>query len=116
LWAAGNTLIADGEWHYVAGTYDDEFLRVYVDGTLESEMVLIGEPNMSSAPITMGAWSTGAFALNGIIDEVGLFKEALTKDDIEHIMAWGLEESLGMSAVSSIGQLTTTWGSAKVRY
>ena len=33
----GKTGLYDGEWHHVAGTYDREFLRAYVDGVLEAE-------------------------------------------------------------------------------
>ncbi len=108
--------ITDDQWYYVAATYDTKFMRTYVDGALEGEQVLIDEPNISTAPITMGAWSGGVFPLNGAIDEVGLFNEALSEDDIKSIMAEGIEKTLGIVAVSSIGRLTASWGGIKDAY
>jgi hypothetical protein len=44
------------------------------------------------------------------MDELSLWKSALSLDDIKAIMENGLEEFL---AVSPAGSLTTTWGGLK---
>jgi hypothetical protein len=50
----------------------------------------------------------------GLIDEVALFKAALTPDDVKRIMTRGLERALGMTIVSPSGKLAATWASIKV--
>jgi len=47
------------------------------------------------------------------IDEVAVFNEVLTKDDIGDIMNKGIKISL---AVSPTGKLATSWGGLKTQY
>lgn len=35
--AKARKIVTDMQWHHVAGTYNKEFIRTYVDGTLEAE-------------------------------------------------------------------------------
>ena len=51
---------------------------------------------------------------NGAIDEVAVFKVALTENDVKRITDKGLERALGMTAVSPSGKLTTTWSTIKI--
>ena len=103
-------------WHHLAGTYDDAKgeLIAYVDGkeyatvkaggnALENKWpsLHIGKPN-----------NTDAYYIQGVIDEVAVFNVALTEDDINAIMARGLEKA---SAVFASGKLATSWGAIKAR-
>ncbi len=107
------TNIDDGEWHHVAGTYDGNSLRVYVDGVEEAESN-IGKVTGGSTPehVAIGSDGFGREFWKGIIDEVALFSVALTEDDISGIMDNGLSP---LSAVSEIGKLATTWSRLKRR-
>lgn len=67
-----NTLLNDGKWHYLVGTYDGSYIRVYVDGNLDNTPY--SSTGMSS---TAGIFQIsgndgwGGVALwNGDIDEV----------------------------------------------
>jgi hypothetical protein len=51
----------------------------------------------------------------GIIDDVAVFTQALTKTDVKNIMNQGLERSLGLSAVLPVGKLAATWANIKTR-
>ena len=51
----------------------------------------------------------------GVIDELGVFKEALNDDDIRSIIDKGLEQTALAEAVSPLGKLTTTWSRIKAR-
>ena len=51
----------------------------------------------------------------GVIDELGVFKEALIDDDIRSIMEKGLEQTALAEAVSPLGKLTTTWSRIKAQ-
>lgn len=109
-----NIKITDKQWHHVATTYDNEFVRFYIDGISVLEMAFSGAPDASVAPLTIGG-GPGTSPAKGIIDEVGLFNEALTEDEINNIMTNGLEKALNMTAVSGSGKLTTTWARTKAQ-
>lgn len=70
-------------WYHVAGTYDGETLELYVDGQLEdSNTVPSGDIDTTDANLAIGTWSTPADFFQGIIDEVRIWDEALSADDI----------------------------------
>jgi len=113
--ADGQTPMTDDSWHHVAGAYDLQTIYIYVDGVLESQSGFTLEPDTTPGPLTIGAGgATGSIAPSeGVIDEVGLFNEALDVDAISSIMTEGLAEVTGVSVVSSAGKLTTIWGKLK---
>lgn len=90
LTKGGKTMIADSKWHHVAGTYDKKALRMYVDGVLETEEAFSDTPDSTDGPLRIGLDSNKQYPAKGIIDEVGVFKSALTEDEIESIMTKGL--------------------------
>jgi hypothetical protein len=53
------------------------------------------------------------YKFSGIVDEVAIFKQAITYDDVRDIMNDGLGEVLGLAAVSNAGKVTATWGKIK---
>ena len=114
-WAGVHSVtdIDDGEWHHVAGSYDGNGLKVYVDGVEEAENN-VGKVTGGSTPehVAIGSDGFGREFWKGIIDEVALFNSALTEDDIGEIMNKGLSPLL---AVSATGKLATTWGKLKSR-
>ena len=112
-YTAGTTLITDGSWHHVAGTYDGENARVYVDGKLDAEAPQ-GPMDANPGPVTIGGTVQGHY-FTGIIDDVGLFSEALEIDDIKSIMDDGLGVATGIAAVSPSDKLAAVWGNIKVQ-
>ena len=109
--ANGTTEVSDEEWHHIAGSYDLDRLLLYVDGVLEAEGDHDGEPDFMDDPLMLGSGEIWPFL--GIIDDVGIFNKALSADDIVNIMDNGLDEALNITAVSSAGKLTATWGGIK---
>lgn len=88
--------------------------KIYANGDLKVSQSV---PNFSLADNQQTAWvatdrGTG-FLSNCVVDEVGLFNVALTKDDIKNIVTKGLSRALGITAVSPTGKLAQTWGSIK---
>jgi PKD repeat protein len=84
----------DGQWHHVAGVLSPDGMKLYVDGELSGANagVTVGEH------LALGYWRVGggsavtglpgAFA--GAIDEVAVYKKALTPAQIaEHVAAAG---------------------------
>lgn len=110
--ATGRTLLVDGEWHHMAGTYDGAFIRAWVDGVMEAQVGEAGEPDHPEAePLRIGA--VDGIPVKGIIDEVALFNVALEEEDIQNIMNNGLEKALSIVAVEPEDSLAATWGKVK---
>ena len=77
----GDTVIADGTWHMVAWVNDGKTVRLYVDGTLDTEADLPGPLAKNEFPLWIGARPNGV-AATGIIDEFRYFARALDEKEI----------------------------------
>ena len=110
---AGTTDLRDGKWHHVAGTYDQNFIRAYVDGRLEGEAAFKDVPDTNEEPLVIGAITPKVNFFTGVIDEVGLFNIGLTEDDLKMIQELGLSRAL---AVSLSEKLATTWSAIKTEH
>lgn len=85
--AVGTTKINDGKWHHVVGVYDASVdqIRIYVDGVQESVVKqnfpgnFIGNQGLNIGWFNISPW----YYLNGRVDEVALYKKALTQQDID---------------------------------
>jgi hypothetical protein len=99
------------EWTHVAVTGDMSKFRLYVNAELiqdgdwmemdaENEMYYLGWGTASAGERYAGKY-----------DEVVVFRETLSRDDLRVIMTQGVQRFV---AVISSGKLTTTWGMLKV--
>jgi hypothetical protein len=72
------------EWHHVAGVFDGQTLKLYVDGKLESTKETHGVPNLSKQPFVIGAKYQGiaADSFIGALDEVSFQNRALPGSEI----------------------------------
>ena len=82
----GTTIVTDNEWHHLAGTYDMESVKSYVDGVVEADAPFSGEPDLSPGPLNIGDCAGFPYPVKGTMDDVGLFNVALTGDEIQDIM------------------------------
>ena len=92
---AGSDNLPLNRWCHLAGTYDGQLLRYYVDGQLEKETRIAASPtpvwdspdtklvigNMSRLPFIN--WSDMFF--NGLVDEVRIYKRALSEEEIKQL-------------------------------
>ncbi len=109
-------VVADEKWHHAAVTYDMKKILVYLDGKPYTKVAIGSEggidPLQNEAGITFGATNvSGNEPAQGIIDEVGIFNQALSEADIKSIMQNGLEKTA--LSVKPISKLATTWGNIK---
>lgn len=114
---ADSPALADDTWYHAAITFDDTSFILYMDG-VEAARGGGGEASYDDRTVRTGVHpdDTGA-AFDGFIDELALFNEALSPEDIVAIMNDGLEVAVNLagSAVSSAGKLATTWGDIRAR-
>ncbi|MBM3212333.1 LamG domain-containing protein [Candidatus Poribacteria bacterium] len=108
------------QWLHIAGIYDKSAgqMKIYMNGQLMDTHNLTGFVNgLQNSAIGAQGDPGGVFTdfHNGLIDEVALFKVALSDQDLQTLMNRGLKESLGIAAVVNSGKLTSTWADLKVR-
>jgi hypothetical protein len=70
------------EWHHIAGTYDGNIFKCYIDGVLADEWAYAGTMPENTASVTIGQRSRGGCYFNGMIDEVRIYDVALTAEEV----------------------------------
>ncbi len=79
------------QWHYIVGTYDGSFMRLYVDGVEKVNGTFTGAIVYDNLPLSIGADSDRADHLlhqgwDGFIDEVLIYNRALSQAEIAQIV------------------------------
>ncbi|MDE0688423.1 MAG: LamG domain-containing protein [Candidatus Poribacteria bacterium] len=107
FWSGGP--MVDKKWHHITGTYDGRIKRIYLDGEIRSDrkedFEFIGT-NDSNLRIGCAKDHPQYTFKNGSIDEVGLWRRALTQSEILQVMG-------GALAVSPKNKIATMWGDIK---
>ena len=73
-------------WYHVAATYDGTFIKYYVNGCLVNQIEATGEivtNDWDSAIGNKSNWPTGPEQFRGRVDEVRIWKEARTEEEIK---------------------------------
>ncbi len=102
--------IQDGEWHFLAGTWDGQSIKLYIDGELEAEMNCKGELNPNDDPLFIGARGGNQRFLTGGLDEIKMYDYALSNEELLKDMV----EPVTLS-VEPDDKLTTVWSSLKTQ-
>jgi hypothetical protein len=78
-------------WNHVAGTYDGETLKIYINGNLEGENTAPSGPiDSQPTPLYIGHVQGTNNYFYGKIDEVAIYNRALTGDEIQQHYQNGL--------------------------
>ena len=73
----------NGTWHHVAGTFDGNQLRLYIDGGLANSMDYTGSIASTTFPVNIGRNSQETDRLyRGAIDEIRIYNRALSEGEI----------------------------------
>ncbi len=111
----GGSLVAN-EWSHVAALVDNNSLQVYING---EEVISGAVGTVTFVQIGIGDLYEVPPGFNykftGIVDEVAIFNKAIAESDIQDIMNEGLGNVMGITAVSSSGKATATWGEMKAK-
>jgi len=124
---ASVTPVFDKKWHHIAVVRDIKtiegelmsMLYIYVDGIMESKTIppTIKLHNLDTTPVRIGAGDQCceegppedvAYFVKGIIDEVAIYRKALTADELKTDMLQGIA-----IAVKPSEKLATTWAEVK---
>lgn len=102
--------LPDGEWVFLACTYDGSIARIYVDGEEVASNNISGDITYDGDVLLLGTAvpHDTNFKLNGALDEFAIFSRTLSATEVKEIMISGI-----VSAVSPQWSLVTTWGDLK---
>ena len=101
--------MVDKNWHHIAGTYDGKTSKIYLDGEILSNVDRAFEfSGTNNIDLRIGCTKNHPQYTfkNGSIDEVGVWRRALSQAEIEKAMK-------GFLAVSPKDKVATTWGDIK---
>jgi hypothetical protein len=84
--AVASSLLPLNVWTHVAATYNGAELRLYVNGALAATRVTSGGVLISAEPLRIGGNSVWGEFFAGAIDEVRVYKRALTQAEIQSDM------------------------------
>ena len=82
-------VMATGKWYHVAGTFDGQNLRVYINGELAGTTPYVGSITQGNYELRIGNisfTSGGTRYFDGMIDEVRVWDTALSETDIKTYM------------------------------
>jgi hypothetical protein len=75
-----------GKWSHVAATFGQRTLRVYLDGRQIAETANLGATLTATAvPLRLGADSEGGSRFVGLMDDVRIYRRALSPDEISKL-------------------------------
>jgi len=69
-------------WTHLAGSYDGEQIKLYVNGALQATVMAPGRIPPSDAPLFIGALSQGQRTLLGQLEDIRVWRGALTDQEI----------------------------------
>jgi hypothetical protein len=77
--------VDDGNWHFIAGTYDGTTIRTYVDGAQDDSLVISGGALSSTTNVVdIGGYCTGhSNQYSGTVDDVRVYNRALSASEIQ---------------------------------
>ena len=97
--ATSSTRLALHTWYHVAATWDRPGqMTMYINGQPEDTVNVNRDPQSTSSSLSLGAqfkatqwgWTSYQYPLNGVMDQVYLYKRALTAAEIQSLYAAGL--------------------------
>ena len=97
-WAFSDSTVNDGNWHHIVVTHSGTSATFYIDGNEDGTTTGIGarQNNSSSGtPLIIGRLPfAGAASINGDIDEIFLYRKALSTKEIKQLYAEGKDRHL----------------------
>jgi hypothetical protein len=111
-----STFFSLNQWHYVVGTYDKTtgLQTLYVDGAWEADNS--GSPRTAGSTVvppesvspTIGQSSFGSTDFDGKIDDVRIYDQPLTADEVARNYAWGGSFAMMSAAAPAVSAASTT--------
>jgi chitodextrinase len=88
--AVGPSPLPRNAWSHLATTYDGTTVRLYVNGVLGGSSTIVGSMPASAGPLRLGGNSIWSEWFQGQLDDVRIYKRALTATEIQADMNIGV--------------------------
>jgi hypothetical protein len=99
-----------GEWYHLAATYDDEMMRLYVNGELRDFLYADWRQVNGGVDFWLGNESCCLDnGFNGLLDEVAIYNRALSDGQVLDHYNGGVISGGGYPAMPSINQVESQW-------
>jgi hypothetical protein len=105
---ASTIIIPVGEWTHVAATWDNEQLKLYINGEFNNSLTQAGPLNAFTGPLAIGGTTDQLRQFNGLIDEVRIYNRALSAEEVRYhynrggpVAHWKFDEGAGDTAFDS---------------
>ena len=116
----GTASLATGTWTHLAATYDGSNVRLYVNGTQVSSKAVSGSMATSTGVLHIGGNAFGGEFLDGLVDEVRIYRRALTAGEIQTDMSMPVVSTdgeppsapTGLTATGGLGRADLSWTAA----
>lgn len=99
----GATTLNTGTWYHLAGVWDGTNLRIYVNGTEDSNSPSnVGAGTLrvnANDTITLGSLEAGGREVDGKMDEIAIFDDVLTSTEINDIKDNGLTGAVSATTI-----------------
>ncbi|HVV17547.1 MAG TPA: LamG domain-containing protein [Polyangia bacterium] len=92
--------ISAGVWTHVAGMYDGTFVFLFINGQQFGQVFAAGTLRNVFAPLRFGATTQSQF-LNGILDDVFVSTQNISKDQLTALSCIGRPSSISIDPVAS---------------
>ncbi|WP_211360494.1 carboxypeptidase regulatory-like domain-containing protein [Geobacter argillaceus] len=109
-YAKSGSTVQTGTWYHVAGTYDGNWLKLYVNGELKNTVYAEWVQNNGSVDFWLGGGQCCSnYNYNGLLDDIALYNRALSASEVTSRYNAGLsgDSSIPASSVSTFGPITS---------
>ena len=88
--AVDSSILADGNWHLAATTYDGSHIRIYFDGVQAGSWAVAGLLSTTgTGDVYIGSYGGREELFDGAIDDVRIYRRALSNDEITNMYKLG---------------------------
>lgn len=78
--------VSRGRWAHLAGVYDEEHVKLYVNGRLYDKSEADDNAGSNNQPLWIGAYQGGSYRLNGSVDEVRVYNRSLSQKEVQRLV------------------------------
>ena len=91
----------EGQWYYIAGTYDGNTMRSYIDGAEVNNTAKTGTLEDLNLDVITGAYNGALLRFNGLIDDVRIYSRALSSSEVASLAAGNAYTGSGVLTLGS---------------